>query len=103
MPIKPSDKEEEYFLKVESARLKKLAEEREKTTKKKEREELKELHWMRCPKCGFELETITVHHVEVDRCFHCNGVWLDDGELGKIAKAESKKGTIVSSMMKIFR
>ncbi|MBI5021388.1 MAG: zf-TFIIB domain-containing protein [Ignavibacteriales bacterium] len=103
MPIKPSEKEEEYFLKLETAKLKKLAEERDKEMKKKERDELKKLHWMHCPKCGQKLETINITNVEVDRCFHCNGVWLDEGELEKISSAEKNRKNIISSMVKIFK
>jgi uncharacterized protein len=103
MPVKPSEKEEEYFLKVEAARLKKIAEDRDKEMKKKERDEIKKLHWMHCPKCGHELETITIHHVDVDRCFHCNGLWLDDGEFEKLVKVETTKKNILSSMLKIFK
>lgn len=102
MPVKPSEKEEEYFLRLESQRLKQLADERVKELKKKERDELKNLHWMHCPKCGQQLETITIKAVEVDRCFHCNGIWLDEGELEKLATTEAKKKNVVSSLLKIF-
>jgi hypothetical protein len=103
MPIKPSEKEEEYFLNLETARLKKIAEERDKEMKKKERDGLKRLHWMHCPKCGQKLETININNVEVDRCFHCSGVWLDEGELEKISSAEKNRRNIISSMVKIFK
>lgn len=53
-----------------------------------ERERLKELHFMRCPKCGMALETLTVQGVEVDRCSSCNGTWLDNGELEQLARRE---------------
>lgn len=102
MPVKPSEKEEEYFLKMEAARLKKLAEERDKEMKKMEREKLQSLHWMHCPKCGQQLETIIIHKVEVDRCFHCDGIWLDDGEFEKLVSDEKSKKGILSSMIKIF-
>lgn len=45
-----------------------------------------------CPACGglmdaehLELESATV---EVDVCLSCHGVWLDDGELGKIKESD---------------
>lgn len=47
--------------------------------------ELKRLHWMRCPKCGSELEEIVFRGVKVDKCFVCGGVYLDDGELEQLA------------------
>ncbi len=50
-----------------------------------ERRRLKALHWMRCPKCGAELEEIVFRAVKVDKCFGCGGVYLDDGELEQLA------------------
>lgn len=50
-----------------------------------ERERLKRLHWMHCPKCGGELDEITFRGVKVDKCFSCGGVYLDDGELEQLA------------------
>lgn len=50
-----------------------------------QREQLKALHWMRCPKCGMALDEITFRGVRVDKCFGCGGVYLDDGELEQLA------------------
>lgn len=50
-----------------------------------ERERLRQQHWMRCPKCGNELEEIVFRGVKVDKCFGCGGVYLDDGELEQLA------------------
>ncbi|HYD48842.1 MAG TPA: zf-TFIIB domain-containing protein [Terriglobales bacterium] len=43
---------------------------------------------MQCPKCGTGLKQDTIEGVEVDICPGCNGMWLDDGELRKIARRE---------------
>ena len=51
-PVKPSEKEEEYFLRKEAEKLKAHAEKVRKEMEEAERARLKELHWMRCPKCG---------------------------------------------------
>lgn len=104
MPIKPSEKEEEYFARLEAQKKKIIAEEREKSLKQKEREEQKQLHWMRCPKCGSELQTITYKKVEIDRCFFCNGIWLDEGELEKIGNADDERGgDMISSVLRILK
>ncbi|MCX4243294.1 TFIIB-type zinc ribbon-containing protein [Paraliomyxa miuraensis] len=50
-----------------------------------ERERLRALHWMCCPKCGLALDEITFRDVKVDKCFSCGGVYLDDGELEQLA------------------
>jgi Pyruvate/2-oxoacid:ferredoxin oxidoreductase delta subunit len=104
MPVKPHSTEEEYFAREDSLKKKKIAAEQAKKLAEKEKQQLKELHWMRCPKCGMELQSIKFRDVEIDRCYGCGGVWLDDGELDKIAQAEvqEKKGAVMRSILNIF-
>ena len=88
MPVKPTEKEEEFFARTELERLKKVEEEKQKEINKKERERLKDLHYMRCPKCGMELIEIDYKGITIDRCSECDGVWLDAGELATVSKLE---------------
>ncbi|HEY7585269.1 MAG TPA: zf-TFIIB domain-containing protein, partial [Candidatus Deferrimicrobiaceae bacterium] len=53
-----------------------------------EKKRLKELHFMRCPKCGAELIEVDYKTLKVDRCSACDGVWLDAGELEAAMKLE---------------
>jgi len=85
---KPSHEEEEFFAKEEATRLHNLAMERARKMRDEELTKLKELHFMHCPKCGFELQTIQFKGFAVDKCFHCNGTWLDAGELEALAGKE---------------
>ena len=84
MPVKPSDAEEEYFARVEVERRRELAHKRQKETQEAEREQQRALHFMKCPKCGMPLEEISFVDVRVDKCFNCEGMWLDKGELESI-------------------
>lgn len=86
---KPSHTEQEYFARVEAEKKKKLAEEKRRLLTEQQREEFKRLHWMHCPKCGMELHPVPYKGVTLDKCFECSGVYLDDGELEKIAGQES--------------
>ena len=124
MPIKPSEKEEEYFarmeyerkktieqkklteeslsllltnLSVEDERQKKLDQFRDKGSKfvfnpdeEEKKEKLKDLHFMKCPKCGMQLIEIDYKRIKVDKCSECEGIWLDAGELETISKLEKK-------------
>lgn len=92
MPVKPSDKEEEYFVRIELERRKKIEVEKLKKMAEEDRKKLKELHFMRCPKCGMELGEVDYNGIHVDKCFQCEGIWLDAGELELITKLE--KGTL---------
>ncbi len=97
---KPSSAEEEYFAKQEAEKRKKLAEVALAKISEAEKERLKKEHWMRCPKCGMELHTIDYLSVSIDKCFHCLGIYLDDGELEKIIR---KKGFSLQGIVDLFK
>ena len=41
-----------------------------------------------CPHCHEAMVTLELDGIEVDRCFACNGTWLDEGELEWIGRFE---------------
>ncbi len=88
MPLKPSEKEEEYVARMEFERRKKIEEEKHRRLQEEEKKRLKDLHYMRCPKCGMELIEIDYKNIKVDKCSECYGVWLDAGELEAVSKLE---------------
>lgn len=103
MPIKPSEKEEEYFLRMEAERIRRLREEHERKTAEAERQRLKDLHYMHCPKCGMEMTTSKMMEVEVEVCPDCSGIFLDSGELEKIVGGSAKSGSVLGSLRKLLR
>jgi uncharacterized protein len=100
MPVKPDDKEEAYFAKQEFERKKKLEEEKHRKLAQDDKRRLKELHYMRCPKCGMELIEIDFKNIKVDRCSECDGVWFDAGEF----ETASKLGkSVLDTVFNVFR
>lgn len=93
-------KEDEYFYRIEKERIEAERKKKEEEEGQKERERLKELHFMRCPKCGMELEEIQFEGLLVDRCTSCSGVWLDHGELEALTQKE--EGFLKGMFSKIF-
>jgi len=89
MPVKPTLDENEYFARQEAERMRKWAQEREAKLAQEERERRKALHFMKCPKCGADLEEIALSDVKVDKCFQCEGMWLDSGELDRITRKDA--------------
>ena len=79
--MKPSEREEEYFARQ-------MFDKKQKSLAAAERQKAKELHHMKCPKCGMNLVEIDYKTIKVDRCSGCEGVWLDAGELGQVVKLE---------------
>jgi uncharacterized protein len=97
---KPSRAEDEYFAKQELERRKKWAVEQAAKRSTEEKEQLKKLHWMKCPKCGNDLAEIELHGVKVDQCASCGGVFLDAGELDQLEKHDAGVMNRVFSMFR---
>ena len=74
---KPTRTEDEYFVKQDAELIK---EQRAKLDAERSRAE-RRAHFMKCPKCGADLAEIEFHHLKIDRCADCGGVWLDKGEI----------------------
>jgi hypothetical protein len=88
MPVKPTSNEEEYFARREAELKRKLATEAQAKLAAEDREKQRQLHFMKCPKCGMQLEEITFGDVRADKCFNCEGIWLDKGELESLQRRE---------------
>ena len=97
---KPSQSEDEYIARQEAVARHKAAVEKGKELASHEREERRKQHWMKCPKCGMDLETIVFRGVTIDKCYHCNGTWLDAGELDTLA---GHGGDVLSRIAEIFK
>ena len=98
---KPSQEEEEYFAKEDAARRHALAVEKARQLEQEQLTALKAMHWMKCPKCGFDLESMTFKGLVVDKCFHCNGTWLDAGELEALAGTE--RHGLLQQLVAVFK
>ncbi len=54
----------------------------------------------KCPRCGSPTlaqdVTLGEHHVEIDRCGHCRGIWLDKGEVETIMRIGQENAEAVA-------
>lgn len=100
---KPSSNEDEYFAKENAEKLRKLALDRSRALEQSQRDDLKKLHWMHCPKCGMEMQAVQFRGVEIDRCFNCGATVFDAGELEKLGVSESESGSVMRSIINIFK
>ena len=100
-PGKPSKTEEEYFVREDAEKKRKIALAVKKETEAAELLRLKELHFMRCPKCGLPLQEVKYSGVDVDVCFACGGVFLDRGELESITTHE--KHGVMGAILNWFK
>ena len=90
-----SHAEDEYFAREDAEKKRQYAIAHAKEIAVSEKERLKELHHMRCPKCGMPLHHIAYHGIEVERCFACHCVVLDDHDLDRLVGHEGYLDSIL--------
>lgn len=93
--------EDEYFAREEIEKQHKLAREVAAKRAKHEAEALQKAHWHKCPNCGNDLQTIAFRNATVLRCFHCQGTFLNAGELEKLAGPEGKH-RLIDAIVNVF-
>lgn len=84
-PTPPSD--EELFLR-DMDRRRTTALGRMDRLRQEERDRLRELHWLRCPHCGLEMENVHFHGLQFERCFSCGGSYFDEDQLEQLTVLE---------------
>lgn len=80
--------EDEYFYKLNKDLIDKRREALTKEKAELEAAEKKKAHWMKCPKCGHQMNEINMSGINVDKCSHCEGIFFDNGELNTLLAAK---------------
>jgi ribosomal protein L32 len=102
--------EDDWFLKnerelLEAARVarEKREKERAELERSQELERIKAAHFMKCPKCGHDMATEDDCGVEIDRCSHCEGIFLDAGELEDLflKRNETQRRSFMRKLLRI--
>ena len=86
--------QEKYFYKRDRELLEKLRAKAEAERREMDRKHRKEAHWMKCPKCGHDLQETQMGPLLVDRCTDCGGVFFDAGELEMLLAAEKETSVL---------
>ena len=67
-------------------------------------EAARKTHHMKCPKCGFDLLTATIHGVDIDQCPNCHGIWFDAGEAEQwLKRSDAERGLLRSALLSIVK
>ena len=98
---KPTKTEDEYFAREDAEKAKRLKEKLKQEILEEQKKNIKDICYMKCPKCGGDLTEVVFRGIKIDRCAACNGVWLDSGELEKLAGTEEK--TPIKGIIDLFR
>ena len=83
MTEKPSKNEDEYFARRDAELLRQQRAAAEQAAVDTERKS----HYMKCPKCGFDLITGNWDTIQIDQCTNCHGIWFDAGEAESLLRA----------------
>ena len=97
---KPSRNEDEYFTRQDAELMKARRAELDASRRQQERK----AHFMKCPKCGGDLEEVQFQNLRIDVCPDCKGTWLDAGELEMIRYVQTNAVTrFIDDMIHSFR
>lgn len=99
MPIKPSEREAEYFAKLEFERRKHALVAQPPPAGADASQPEVAVAQFRCPKCGAPLVEMHYQGIEIDKCSRCQGIWLDCGELERVLMEEQG---FLSALKRIF-
>jgi uncharacterized protein len=92
------DLENRHFHQVDIEKIETIREMRSATRKALE----KEIHWMRCPKCGEQMKELQFEGILVDKCSSCAGVYFDQGELDVLMK-HRESDTFFNKISSLFK
>jgi ribosomal protein S27AE len=92
-PRNPSA-EEEFFAREDAEKRRRLASAVRQEAEQVERERLRRLHHMQCPKCGLPMQEVAFRGVKADVCSACGGIFLDKGEIEQVAGPEERGGVL---------
>ena len=96
------DKEAEYFYKKNKELLERMRQKLDAERASQETKAQENQHWMKCPKCGADLEEVKLLGIKVDQCTQCFGIYFDKGELELLLEAQEPKG-FLGGLRRIFK
>ncbi|HEX4602279.1 MAG TPA: zf-TFIIB domain-containing protein [Gemmatimonadales bacterium] len=98
MSDKPSQNEEEYFARRDTELLRQQRQQLERAAAAAARRS----HYMKCPKCGYDLITGDWHGFALDQCTNCHGIWLDAREAERLV-AHPEPGFLTRVVRAVMR
>ncbi len=98
MGFRPSDEEQRWAKRVELDLRKELYE----NLNEEELEELRELHWRKCPRDGVDLIRLQIDKtgIEIDKCVICGGIWIDRRDLERLLQSSKRPGVLLKLISK---
>ncbi len=95
----PTGNEDEYFARQNAELIKQMRARLDADRVSRERNS----HYMKCPKCGADLQEAVKGHVTIDICPECHGAWFDAGEVELMREASKNPLThVVTDLLELL-
>ena len=101
-PNKPSRLEDEYFVREDAERLRKLHAEEMARLQASEKDALRKLHQGRCSSCGAQLVPESVAGLTMQHCPNCGGAFLDK-KAWDLLHAHAEPHTVMGAVLNWFK
>jgi uncharacterized protein len=92
--------EDEYFKRIDDEKKARLAEEHKARKKVEDLKARKATHYLKCGKCGADMDTQVWKGIEIELCPDCGAVLLDPGELEALTGAD--RSTFFNTLGELF-
>ena len=95
----PTPREDEYFARQNADLIGEMRERLDAERRTQERHS----HYMKCPKCGADLEEVARDRVIIDVCPECKGAWFAPGEIELLRAASRNPVTrVVTDLLELL-
>ena len=93
--------ENKYFEKLEAEKKARFAKDLRQQREAEALAARKQRHWLKCGKCGADMDTVIFRGVEIEVCPDCGAVLLDQGELELLSGEH--QGGVFQHLRDIFK
>lgn len=95
----PSGNEDEYFARRNAELIEQMRQRLDAERESRDRHS----HYMKCPKCGADLQEMKQGNITVDICPECKGAWFDAGEVNLMREASKHPLThVVTDLLELL-
>lgn len=95
----PTGNEDEYFARQNAELIAEMRARLDADRRARERDS----HYMKCPKCGADLQEVVRDSVTIDVCPECHGAWFDAGEVELLRQASRNPITrVVTDLLELL-
>lgn len=94
-------KEEEYFYRINRDLIEKKRSELNSKRNEQESKSAQTIHWMKCPKCGSQMNKMNISGIYAEQCAQCHGIFFDREEFETLLESRIPKSFLKQLLNRI--